>query len=105
MRSLIFAAPLLLSGCAAGFAFSAHGTPLGALYAEAASNEQVSDNAIGTKTGEACAKSILGLITLGDASVATAARAAGIAKISVIDHNVTNILGVYATYCVVVHGE
>ncbi len=105
MRSLLFAFPLLLSGCAAGFAFSAHGTPLGALYTEAASNEQVSENTIGNKTGEACAKSWFGLLTLGDASVGTAARAAGIKKVSVIDHSVTNILGVYATYCVVVHGE
>ena len=105
MRSLLLAAPLLLSGCAAGFAFSAHGTPVGGLYTDAASNEQVNDNAIGNKTGEACAESWFGMVTLGDASVATAARAAGITNISVIDHNVKNILGVYSTYCVVVHGE
>jgi hypothetical protein len=100
----VLAAASMLSGCAS-FAFSGRGVAMGGLYAEASANEKVTDNALGAKRGESCAASILGLVTTGDASVATAAKNAGITKVGSVDHQFTDILGLYAKYCIVVTGE
>lgn len=59
----------------------------------------------GSKSGEACASSILGIIATGDASVAAAKKAGNISKVSSFDHKDFNILGLYATTCTVVHGN
>lgn len=96
-----------LSGCA-GLAFmqrgiAGHG---GELYADTQANEKVTDNPIAAgKRGEACAASILGIVTTGDASVASAAAAGGITRVATVDNKFSNILGLYAKYCVVVQGE
>lgn len=83
------------------------GTPAGAstLYTDVAHSESVTSNALGTKVGTAKVVNILGAITTGDASVQTAAKNAGIRKISHVDCKKTNILGLYATYTVFVYGE
>lgn len=93
-----------LSGCA-GFAFAGNKTPFGFLYADASTNELVTESPLSAKVGEACATSILGWVTTGDASVATAAKAGSISKIGAVDHSFSNILGVYSKYCVKVTGE
>jgi hypothetical protein len=41
----------------------------------------------------------------GDASIATAATNGGIKRIHHVDHETTNILGIYAKYVTVVYGE
>lgn len=92
------------SGCA-GFAFGGHKTSLGAIYNSSRTNEMVTQNALGSKMGEACAKSILGWVTLGDASVEKAAKDGGITTVSSVDHNFKNYVGVYSIYCVQVSGE
>ncbi|MCA9492812.1 MAG: hypothetical protein KC621_22920, partial [Myxococcales bacterium] len=61
-------------------------------------------NNIGKKKGEACATSILGWITTGDASIRAAADAGGIKEISAVDGSIKNVLGIFATYCTVVSG-
>lgn len=94
----------LFSGCA-GLAFSGRGVPMGFLYAGTEQNEKATDNPLGGKHGESCASSILGLITTGDASAATAARNAGITKISAVDSSSSNVLGIYSSYCVKVSGQ
>lgn len=104
MLVAVLAAASMLSGCAS-FAFSGRGTAMGGLYTEASANEQVTENALGAKRGESCASSVLGLVTTGDASVATAARNAGITKVGSVDHQYSNILGIYAKYCIIVLGE
>ena len=48
---------------------------------------------------------ILGLVTIGDASINAAARAGGITRISHVDRRQTSILGVISTYETIVHGE
>jgi len=93
-----------LSGCA-GIVFSGNKTPFGFVYANASTNEMVTQNSLSSKEGQACASSILGLVTTGDASVATAAKAGAVSKVGSVDHTFTNILGVYSKYCVVVTGE
>jgi hypothetical protein len=97
-------ASLGLSGCA-GIVFSGNKTPFGFIYANASTNEMVTQNPLTPKEGQACASSILGWVTTGDASVATAAKAGSVSKIASVDHTFTNILGVYSKYCVVVTGE
>jgi hypothetical protein len=94
---------LSLQGCAT-FAFAGHGTAIGFVYTDATTPQHVTDNVLGKKKGEACATSILGWVTTGDASIRAAADAGGIKEISAIDSSFKNILGVYATYCTVVSG-
>jgi hypothetical protein len=59
----------------------------------------------GTKTGQACATSILGWIATGDASIAAAKAAGGITQVAHVDHDITNVLGIYASSCTTVVGQ
>ena len=93
-----------LSGCAS-LAFGSHGVNNGILYAATNANEHVTQNDLGPKKGEACSSSILGWVTTGDSSVATAAKSGGITKVASVDNSYSNILGVYASYCVQVTGN
>lgn len=58
-----------------------------------------------TKTGEACATSILGLVATGDASIAAAKAAGGIKEVSTVDYNTTSVLLIYAQFCTIVKGR
>lgn len=105
------AAPLCLalalswagSGCA-NVVFVPKGAPFALLYADATVPVRVTENKVAKKKGEACATSILGLVTTGDASVRAAADAGGIKDIAAVDHSMNNILGVVAKYCTIVSG-
>jgi len=57
------------------------------------------------KRGEAKYTSILGIIATGDASLKEAMESGGITKVHHIDQQITNILGVVATYKIIVYGE
>ncbi|MDX2024138.1 MAG: TRL domain-containing protein [Deltaproteobacteria bacterium] len=84
------------------------GKPYGAgwAYSDVKFNERTEgQNAVGMKQGQSCASAVLGVVATGDASVATAAKAAGITKVASVDGHNTNILGIYSTYCVIVTGE
>ncbi|MCK6598323.1 MAG: TRL-like family protein [Bdellovibrionaceae bacterium] len=99
---------LLLSFCA--FASSligcASGSPVnGALYSDVLGPVAATNAIKGNLKGESCAASYLGLVALGDASINTAAKAAGINQISHIDHTWSNILGLYSQYCTIVWGS
>jgi hypothetical protein len=58
-----------------------------------------------TKTGTACEQTVLALFATGDASIDTAMKSAGITEIISVDQTANSILGIYATYCVVVKGN
>jgi len=58
-----------------------------------------------TKTGEATATTILGLVATGDASVDAAMKNGGITKINHIDIKAHNILGIIGKFTLVVYGE
>ena len=77
----------------------------GLIYLDTQQGESIASNDLGSKRGEACATSILGWVATGDASVASAAKAAGITKISHVDSTASDILLVYAEYCTVVYGN
>jgi hypothetical protein len=57
------------------------------------------------KKGEATYASILGIIATGDATLEAAMENGGITKVHHIDQQITNILGVVATYKIIVYGE
>jgi hypothetical protein len=93
-----------LDGCLGAFAFGSN-APTGFLYGDASSGLQATNNNIGKKKGEACASSIIGLITTGDAGIRAAADAGGVTQISAVDASMMNILGIYTKYCTIVSGD
>ena len=104
MKNLFLSTVLLgLPGCA-GIVFGLD-QPTGFLYTDADVPLHATENNLGRTKGEACATSILGLVTTGDAGIKTAAEAAGITQIAAVDTTFTNILGIWSKFCVVVSGD
>jgi hypothetical protein len=95
---------LALQACA-GIAYQSRGVAFATLYADNVTPVLATQNPIGPKKGESCSTSILGLVTTGDASIRAAADAGGINAVSAVDQSYTNILGLFATYCVIVSGS
>jgi hypothetical protein len=58
-----------------------------------------------TKVGKGSCTAILGILITGDASLDASMRAAGITKLHHVDTQVTNILGIIATYTTIAYGE
>lgn len=78
---------------------------VGGLYTGVSFHTGDHQQEIGSKSAEGCVTNILGLIATGDASAEQAAKKAGIKKVTSIDYKMTNILGLFGTYCVLVTGE
>jgi len=96
----VFAAAVL-SSCGAYVA-----SPLtGFAYTDVKAPLAVTGNANSSKVGSAEAQSVLGIVATGDASIETAAKAAGITKIHHVDYHSTSILGIIAKFKVMVYGE
>ena len=57
------------------------------------------------KVGKSSATSILGILITGDAGLDAAMRAGGMTKLHHIDTQLTNILGIIATYTTIAYGE
>jgi hypothetical protein len=96
----------MMTGCGAMIAMGGGGTlyqdtktPMGDVSYWGPSTSSMS------KKGEASYSSILGILATGDASLKEAMESGGITKIHHIDQQVTNILGIIATYKVIVYGE
>lgn len=102
LRMALFALAASLGGCAVAAGGSSSLT--GFVYSDYKSGGAIG-NGPGSKTGQACASSILGVVATGDASVSAAMRAGSIATVSHVDHTVSGILGIYASTCTVVYGE
>lgn len=104
MKKFIFAAvasaALLFSSCG-----SVQSPIMGAFYTDTTSGLTATGNNLGSKVGRATAKGYLGLIAVGDASIETAAKSAGIKKISHVDQHANSILGIINTYEIIVYGE
>jgi hypothetical protein len=58
----------------------------------------------GTARGEACATGILGLVAFGDASLAAAKKAGGIADVHSVEFGGLSILGIYTKGCTIAYG-
>jgi hypothetical protein len=78
---------------------------MGSLYTDVQGPAGVTSNSGSSKMGTGSCQSILGLIATGDASIATAAKSAGITKIHHVDYYSQSILGFWAKYTVKVYGE
>lgn len=99
---------VLFSLCA-GFMLTSCGVTnapvMGLAYTDVTSGQDVTSNKVAQKVGHATASSILGLVATGDASYQTAAKKAGITRVSHVDKRDYTILGIYTTYEVFVYGE
>lgn len=96
-----------LTGCA-GLGAPASFIP-GMIYGEvkvpAVDLEVSSESTASTRVGTAMCTSVLGLIATGDCSVDTARKNGGISRISSVQFDVKNILGIYAEYTTKVIGN
>lgn len=105
MKKIIAAAAIsasvFMTGCA-GVATPANG----ALFSDVQWDSAIANNGVAAdKTGEACVKSILGMVATGDASLEAAKKAGGITEVATVAHTSSNILGFVAEYCTVVSGK
>jgi len=92
---------LLATGCA----HPLHSPLIGGAFTGVQGHQSATANPIGSKRGESCAMSILGLAAFGDASAAAAAQAGGITKVGLVDSDMFGVLGIFAKHCTVVRGE
>ena len=95
--SSIVVASALLASCAGQFAN-------GAIYTGTTTGLN-GTGANGSKTGQACTTSILGMVATGDASIAAAKADGRINSITSVDYSANNILGIYGQYCTIVKGN
>jgi hypothetical protein len=80
--------------------------PTGMIYTEfSAPQNPGAKGDLGSKSGKAEARSFLGLIAYGDASVSAAADAGDIATVKHTDYDFFNVLGIYQRYTTVVYGD
>lgn len=100
LMGLLLTTTVLFSSCA-----SVKSPLMGVLYTDVKAPEAVTSNAGKSKVGTAVAKSILGLVATGDASIETAAKSAGITRIHHVDYYSKSILGIYSEFIVTVYGE
>jgi hypothetical protein len=89
----------LFSGCAVSY------HPLvGGIYTDNLGPLLVTDNLEGTKVGMATSKVIFGVCD-GDSTIETAALNGNITKITAVDTDITNVLGIYVEFTTIVHGN
>ena len=77
----------------------------GFVYTDVKAPLDTNSDADATKTGQASCKSYLGIVATGDASIEAAARAGGIKKIHHVDFKSFSVMGFYAEFTTIVHGE
>lgn len=99
--SLLACGALALASCST----IATRSGVGVLYTGVTEGEMVTSNTVGTKVGTSSSIGVLGLVSIGDASIQTAANSAGIKKVSHVDAKKTSILGLFAKYELIVYGE
>lgn len=99
--AVLLVATFLLTGCAHVLWQPAPGL----IYSDVTSPWDASNGDLGTKHGSAQMTSILGLVATGDASIETAAKSAGITKITHVDFKSKSVLGVFAEFTVHVYGQ
>ena len=101
MLAAVCAAAVATTGC-----ISAPFTPPMGLYSEVSAPLSTEGPIqLGSKSGEASAKTILGIVATGDCSLQTAAKNGGLTKINHVDYRYKNILGIVQETTVVVYGE
>jgi hypothetical protein len=103
--SLLLLTMSLLSGC--GYTiYAMPDTQAGKALLQSTTEPMsaTSSTATATKTGEACASNILGLVSTGDFSIEAAKKNAGITQVSSVDTSVSTTLYLFARVCTKVNG-
>lgn len=89
----------------AALALASCGAPrIGAAYTEITA-PVTATSASGSKVGTATSTTYLGLVAMGDASIATAKKNGGITTVSSVDEKIDSILGIITTYTTTVRGN
>ena len=78
--------------------------PLGLIYTDIDAPLNLRGE-MGTKRGQAQVVSYLGLISVGDASVRSAAAAGGISNVKHVDYDFYNFLGLFQRFTTVAYGD
>jgi len=78
---------------------------MGTLYTDVKAPLAVTSESNSSKTGRAECVSILGIVANGDCSIDAAMRDGKITKVSHVDYQSKNILGVYAAMTTIVYGN
>ena len=110
MKSMKAAVCILFAFTAFGCGFGG-GYPSGSIYSGTQvphgmdRAEMTGAAKTGDKSGEACATGILGLAAFGDASLASAKKAAGVTEVHSVELRSFNVLGIYTQGCTEVHGK
>ncbi|MFT3930872.1 MAG: TRL domain-containing protein [Spongiibacteraceae bacterium] len=97
---LLVAGMAMLAGCATGL------SPVGVgLITDVKGPITATTNANSSKSGTACAKTIIGLINSGDASIAAAKAAGNITSVASADYHTKGFYPFMGTTCVTVTGN
>ena len=97
--AVLLLAAFLFSGCAISY------HPLvGMIYTDNEGPLLVTDNPEGSKVGMATSKVIFG-VCYGDSTIETAALNGNITKITSVDTDITNVLGIYVEFTTIVRGN
>lgn len=107
MKKYIALATVSVVALAIACSGGGYAAPNGSIIQDTTLNKDVSSaTAVGSKTGKACVKGFVGIVSSGDASVKAAAAAGGINKVNAVDYQNNNLLGsVIAETCTIVRGE
>lgn len=89
----------LLSGCATGY------SPVGVGLLTDVKGPITATDSSGSKTGTACASTIIGLINNGDASIAAAKADGGIKTVSTADYHTKGFYPFFGKTCTIVTGN
>ena len=103
-KILVFSGIVGFAGLMTSCAYPMRQPLSGPLYSDTQATENVTSLAAAPRTGKACMQSILG-VTTGDASMEAARKDGHITQVSYVDNTSKGILGVWAEYCIVVHGR
>ncbi|PTU75371.1 TRL-like family protein [Pseudomonas mangrovi] len=90
---------VLLSGCATGM------SPVGVGLITDVKGPITATTAQGSKSGSACATTIIGLINKGDASIQAAKTAGGISSVATADYHTKGFYPFFGSTCVNVTGS
>ena len=98
---LTLALPVFFGGCVV----APFQPPMGAVSVVQAPLSTEGNFNAGSKKGEASAKCILGIVSVGDCSIDAAAKNGGLQKINHLDYGYLNVIGVFRKTTVIVYGE
>lgn len=77
----------------------------GALFLDVKDGMSVTSNSGSSKVGTGLVKGYCGVYAVGDASIQTAAKQAGITKIHHVDYHSTSLVGIINEYTIYVYGN